>query len=192
MVVENLEMDLYKFIEISRDIQLNQAVQKRFLYQLLSGLSYFHSLGLVHYDLKPFDLLLDVDTKVLKLSTFGCGLLINEDSNPQFCNVSYSAPEVLPKAKPYSTSADMWPIGCIFVEMMAKKQKGQVNRVQVDQEDVYIEEVTMEDDDTSLDQPIGGLMSNARHHLKQLRINVYVPPVDYGAITVAMAQAFLQ
>ncbi|KAL3499691.1 hypothetical protein ACH5RR_038784 [Cinchona calisaya] len=33
---------------------------------------------------------------------------------------------------------------------MAKKQKGQVNRVQEDQEDVYVEEVTMEDDDTKV------------------------------------------
>ncbi|KAL3538110.1 hypothetical protein ACH5RR_001476 [Cinchona calisaya] len=33
-------------------------------------------------------------------------------------------------------------------------------------------------------------MLDARHRWKQRRINVYVPPIDYGAITVAVAQAF--
>ncbi|KAL3519673.1 hypothetical protein ACH5RR_017822 [Cinchona calisaya] len=67
-----------------------------------------------------------------------------------------------------------------YCSKMAKKQKGQVTRVQENQEDVYVEEVNMKDDDTSLGKPIGGLMSDARRRRKQRRINVHVLPVDYG------------
>ncbi|KAL3498579.1 hypothetical protein ACH5RR_041311 [Cinchona calisaya] len=73
---------------------------------------------------------------------------------------------------------------------MTKKQKGQVNQIKEDQADVYVKKVNMENDDTSLDQPIGGLISNARCHRKQRRINVHELHLDYGAITVVVAQAF--
>lgn len=42
--------------------------------------------------------------------------------NLMFCDtVCFRAPELLLGAKKYSTAVDMWSVGCIMAEMLAKK-----------------------------------------------------------------------
>ncbi|KAL3529128.1 hypothetical protein ACH5RR_008450 [Cinchona calisaya] len=73
---------------------------------------------------------------------------------------------------------------------MARKQKERVNLTQEDQDDIFVEEINSENDDTFLDQPIGGLMARVRHHWRKPKINVHVPPIDYGVKTMVVAQVF--
>ena len=39
--------------------------------QLITGIGYYHQFGIAHKDLKPENLLVDVETKTLKIADFG-------------------------------------------------------------------------------------------------------------------------
>eukprot|EP00826_Nyctotherus_ovalis_P034844 TRINITY_DN2938_c0_g4_i3.p2 TRINITY_DN2938_c0_g4~~TRINITY_DN2938_c0_g4_i3.p2 ORF type:complete len:174 (+),score=52.16 TRINITY_DN2938_c0_g4_i3:607-1128(+) len=77
----------------------------------------------MHRDLKPQNLL--VDRKgVVKLADFGLarayGLPIKTYTH-EIVTLWYRAPEILLGQKQYSTSVDLWSVGCIFAEMAMKK-----------------------------------------------------------------------
>lgn len=77
----------------------------------------------MHRDLKPQNLL--VDRKgILKLTDFGLarayGLPIKTYTH-EIVTLWYRAPEILLGQKQYSTSVDLWSVGCIFAEMCTSK-----------------------------------------------------------------------
>jgi len=77
----------------------------------------------MHRDLKPQNLL--VDRKgIIKLADFGLarayGLPIKTYTH-EIVTLWYRAPEILLGQKQYSTSVDLWSVGCIFAEMGMKK-----------------------------------------------------------------------
>uniref|UniRef100_A0A183FB58 Protein kinase domain-containing protein n=1 Tax=Heligmosomoides polygyrus TaxID=6339 RepID=A0A183FB58_HELPZ len=68
MVMDLMETDLHQIIH-SRQALVEQHFQY-FLYQLLRGLKYLHSVGIVHRDLKPSNLLVNGDC-LLRIADFG-------------------------------------------------------------------------------------------------------------------------
>ncbi|KAL3788893.1 hypothetical protein HJC23_002647 [Cyclotella cryptica] len=56
--------------EIARQM-LHQRLAREVLRQLLEGLAYCHSLGVIHRDVKPANILVDPETKTLRLIDFG-------------------------------------------------------------------------------------------------------------------------
>ncbi|KAL3516524.1 hypothetical protein ACH5RR_023426 [Cinchona calisaya] len=74
--------------------------------------------------------------------------------------------------------------------MAPKRQRTLVNQIQEEDEDAYVEKENLSDDD--MNQPIGELRDGARRLQRQPRLNVHMPPVDYGAITAAVAMALRQ
>ncbi|RXM97817.1 Cyclin-dependent kinase 14 [Acipenser ruthenus] len=91
-----------------------------FLFQLLRGLSYTHQRYILHRDLKPQNLLIS-DTGELKLADFGLARAKSVPSHTysnEVVTLWYRPPDVLLGSTDYSTSLDMWGVGCIFVEMI--------------------------------------------------------------------------
>ena len=92
-----------------------------FLFQLLRGLSYCHKRRVLHRDLKPQNLLIN-EKGELKLADFG---LARAKSVPtktysnEVVTLWYRPPDVLLGSTEYTTSIDMWGVGCIFFEMAA-------------------------------------------------------------------------
>ena len=96
--------------------------------QVLQGLTYIHSKGILHRDLKADNLLLENDG-VCKISDFG----ISKKSKDIYSNQSamtfqgtifWMAPEII-DAKAhngYSAKVDIWSLGCVVLEMYAGKR----------------------------------------------------------------------
>ena len=86
-----------------------------FLYQILRGLKYVHSAGLVHGSLKPRILLVNSNCD-LKISDFW----VYRPPEERVCNRWYVAPEVLCSLEA-GAAIDMWALGLIFAEMVTRK-----------------------------------------------------------------------
>jgi serine/threonine protein kinase len=79
-----------------------------------------HTYRILHRDLKPHNLLISADGKQVKLADFGLARLSAIPNGPytfEVVTLWYRAPELLLGANRYSTSVDVWSIGCIFAEM---------------------------------------------------------------------------
>ena len=100
--------------------EAEEEVIKSFLYQLLKGVAYCHSKLVLHRDLKPQNLLISRQGQ-LKIADFGLARPFGapvRSYSPEVVTLWYRSPDVLLGSKFYSTSIDMWSIGCIFGEMV--------------------------------------------------------------------------
>ncbi|MEQ2214952.1 hypothetical protein XENOCAPTIV_024585 [Xenoophorus captivus] len=95
---------------------------------LLRGLKYVHSANVIHRDLKPSNLLVNENCE-LKIGDFGMarGLSSHPEESYSFMTEYvatrwYRAPELLLSLSHYSLAIDMWSVGCIFAEMLGRKQ----------------------------------------------------------------------
>lgn len=112
--------EFYKFIQKKRRLDEQKAC--KIFAELVSGVSYMHSKGLVHRDLKLENLLLDTNENLL-ITDFG---FVNEfHRNNELMKTScgspcYAAPELVVTTKPYmGRKADIWSCGIILFAMLA-------------------------------------------------------------------------
>jgi len=120
LVFEFLENDLKKLMDQRLSSGgLTEKEVKSFLYQLLNGIKKCHSHKILHRDLKPQNLL--VSDGILKLADFGLARAFGipvKNFTHEVVTLWYRAPDILMGSKTYSTSVDIWSIGCIFAEMV--------------------------------------------------------------------------
>lgn len=119
IVMEYIEFNLYEYFP-----KMSADMIKRYIKQLLEAISYCHSRGVIHRDLKPNNILVDAATNTLKLCDFGMARHLSiplQPLTPNVCTLQYRCPEMLLGATLYGAPLDMWSIGCIFVEMFSKR-----------------------------------------------------------------------
>ena len=105
--------------------RFSDAMNRHITTQVLKGLAYLHSRGILHRDMKADNLLLDQDG-VCKISDFG----ISRKSNDIYSNsdmimrgtVFWMAPEMVDTKQGYSAKVDIWSLGCVVLEMYAGKR----------------------------------------------------------------------
>ena len=102
---------------------LKENVAKKLFAQLVSGVDYMHSKGLIHRDLKLENLLLDKHKNII-ISDFGFVNLYNKAKNDLMktsCgSPCYAAPELVLTQSPYAgRKVDIWSIGVILYAMLA-------------------------------------------------------------------------
>jgi glycogen synthase kinase 3 beta len=90
--------------------------------QALDALAFLHAKGIAHRDLKPTNILVDKARGVLKLCDFGSAKEIEAGckSIAYICSRYYRSPENLLGVEKYSTKVDVWSLGCVLSEMVAK------------------------------------------------------------------------
>lgn len=126
VVLDLMESDLHQIIHSCQTLTSEHT--RYFLYQLLRGLKYVHSANVIHRDLKPSNLLVNENCE-LKIGDFGMarGLSSHPEESHSFMTEYvatrwYRAPELLLSLNHYSLAIDMWSVGCIFAEMLGRKQ----------------------------------------------------------------------
>jgi len=129
--------DLHHYL--AHALHYNEVMASRQMKQILQGLHYLHSLGVVHRDLKLDNILLSGSgpTCDLKIADFGLSALVRLDEDGYDAEESskrknfkllkdmwgtkeYFAPEVVDQA--YGPQADVWALGCVLYEMLSGEQ----------------------------------------------------------------------
>ncbi|KAB1213098.1 Serine/threonine-protein kinase HT1 [Morella rubra] len=110
--------DLRSYIDENREKKLSLKVVIRLALDVSTGLSYLHSLNIVHRNIKPENLLLDKAHRV-KISEFGVARIA--DTYPSHMTQldetsNYTAPEVLSRA-PYNRKCDVYSFGICLWEI---------------------------------------------------------------------------
>ena len=125
LVLDYMPMSLDRVIKEARKKMqpLPESFIRLAMYQFMRALEYLHGMGICHRDIKPHNLLVDVDAGIVKLCDFGCSKrLIEGEPNIQYiCARYYRAPEIVFGWSHYSCAIDIWSAGCVMAEMVHLK-----------------------------------------------------------------------
>uniref|UniRef100_A0A0L0NWU4 Mitogen-activated protein kinase n=1 Tax=Candidozyma auris TaxID=498019 RepID=A0A0L0NWU4_CANAR len=116
-VTELQGTDLHRLLT-SRPLE-KQFIQY-FTYQILRGLKYVHSAGVIHRDLKPLNILINENCD-LKICDFGLARVQDPQMTGYVSTRYYRAPEIMLTWQKYDTEVDLWSVGCILAEMIEGK-----------------------------------------------------------------------
>ncbi|KAH8799159.1 osmotic sensitivity MAP kinase [Xylogone sp. PMI_703] len=117
LVTELLGTDLHRLLTLR---PLEMKFIQYFLYQILRGLEYVHSAGVVHRDLKPSNILINEKCD-LKICDFGLAHRQDPQITGYVSTRYYRAPEIMLTWRKYDVEVDIWSAGCIFAEMLEGK-----------------------------------------------------------------------
>ena len=140
--IDNNNYDAYLFLEyaptsVERLIESNynylenKKIVPFIIYQILMGVFYLHSCGIIHRNLNPSNILLDEYCRV-KISGLSYAIYKDtyentkngetNDFTEEKNNLSFLAPEILSSKKKckedYDEKSDIWSIGCIFLALL--------------------------------------------------------------------------
>jgi serine/threonine protein kinase len=111
--------ETYRIEKPSRVLSADKALD--YLDQTLNGLGCLHDAGILHRDIKPFNLLI-TDQDTVRICDFGLSILRGETfSGPANLNVGspyYAAPEQEANPDRIDARADLYPLGIMFYRML--------------------------------------------------------------------------
>lgn len=116
LIFELIDTDLKKYMDNTPGMLCPQLVQS-YTSQIIEGLAYCHSMGIMHRDLKPQNILVSRDGG-LKLADFGLARTFTPSHRALTTAVItrwYRPPEILLGGNIYDASVDMWSVGCVIL-----------------------------------------------------------------------------
>lgn len=91
-----------------------------YLFELLKALDYCHSRGIMHRDVKPQNIIVNPQTKILKLIDWGLAEFyhMGQDYNVRVASRYFKGPELLVDYNYYDYSLDIWSTGAMLASMV--------------------------------------------------------------------------
>ena len=95
-----------------------------YLYELLRALDYCHSMGIMHRDVKPHNVMIDHENRRLRLIDWGLAEFYHpgQEYNVRVASRYFKGPELLVDYQMYDYSLDMWSLGCMLASMIFRKE----------------------------------------------------------------------
>lgn len=94
--------------------------------QILEGIGYAHSKGIVHRDIKPSNIMITKDRERIKIMDFGIAKAVKENHNltrtgTKLGTILYMSPEQV-KGKELDEKTDIYSLGVVLFEMLTGKK----------------------------------------------------------------------
>ncbi|EYC05731.1 hypothetical protein Y032_0080g1334 [Ancylostoma ceylanicum] len=125
VVLEFCMGSVQQLLDAAHENRLSDAETHRYFVDLIKGLEYLHSVGIVHKDIKPANLLVSLDY-TLKISDFGVAEELSQFQKDDSCQVvqgtpKFQAPELVSgNTESYSGFAsDLWSCGVTLYNMIS-------------------------------------------------------------------------
>ena len=122
IVMDLMETDLKSVFKSGQKMQ-NEHVQY-FLYQILRALKQIHAAGVIHRDITPANILVNINCD-LKICDFGLARDEPKEDDQFLTDYVtmrwYRAPELVMESKTYTGAVDVWGVGAIVCEMFGSK-----------------------------------------------------------------------
>jgi serine/threonine protein kinase len=139
LVFDLAACDLAKMVR--SETNFDETHRRWIVYQILQGLEYMHSRGVIHRDIKPANVLIDENCDI-RIADFGMARAVVEGDNMEdrigwsvyVASRWYRPPELLKvavrtsagrwqrfKEAPYTTAIDVWGVGTIMAELRLRQ-----------------------------------------------------------------------
>jgi glycogen synthase kinase 3 beta len=120
LVMEFMPETLNSLLErlLLEKMRMKICLMNELMLQLARALEYLEKIRLMHRDIKPDNILVDVCNNKLVLADFGSAKFVkdNESHSTYMCTRFYRAPCLILDRNMYSTSIDIWSFGCVLAE----------------------------------------------------------------------------
>lgn len=106
-----------------KSLSFTKTKLKKYTWELLKGLDYIHSMGIMHRDIKPYNVCYDFENDKIKIIDFGLAEFYYplQEHNVRVASRVYKSPELLVNYKKYDYSLDLWSLGCILAALVFQK-----------------------------------------------------------------------
>jgi energy-coupling factor transporter ATP-binding protein EcfA2 len=124
LVMEFVPSNLHLYVHQSpAHISVSEALS--IIRQVADALNYMHGQRYIHRDIKPKNILMDAENTP-KLADFGISRSLNDPTMTQAGEIlgtwAYIAPELMMGAHDASVQSDMWSLGVVFFEVLARRR----------------------------------------------------------------------